>query len=89
LNRILRRNDSKKEGDPEYPEKSRKSEFPAPIITSVRPAVVPVTGGVEIDIQGENFLPGLEVVIGGKKIPASKCTVRQSEGMALHLLSYL
>lgn len=47
--------------------------------------MVPVTGGVEIDIQGENFSPGLEVIIGGKKIPPSKCVVTESDGMLLNL----
>eukprot|EP01127_Copromyxa_protea_P017280 TRINITY_DN5242_c0_g2_i1.p1 TRINITY_DN5242_c0_g2~~TRINITY_DN5242_c0_g2_i1.p1 ORF type:complete len:847 (-),score=148.50 TRINITY_DN5242_c0_g2_i1:75-2573(-) len=70
LNRILRRNDDNHEQD--------KFSGPPPVITSVRPAVVPITGGVEIDIQGENFQAGLEVVIGGKKIPSSKCIVTQT-----------
>lgn len=40
-------------------------ELAKPFIESVKPAVVPITGEVMIDIEGINFEPGLEVIIAG------------------------
>lgn len=37
----------------------------APVITIVKPAVVPLSGQVPIMLQGSHFMPGCEVLIGG------------------------
>ena len=44
-----------------------------PHITMVKPAIVPIQGGVTVHIQGTNFKPGLSIVIGGVKIAPASC----------------
>lgn len=46
-------------------------EKPAPIINKVVPAEGPTSGGIEVSIYGQNFVPGMEVVFGDRTATAT------------------
>ncbi|KAF2225161.1 hypothetical protein BDZ85DRAFT_259750 [Elsinoe ampelina] len=46
-------------------------EKPAPIINKVVPSEGPTSGGMEVSIYGQNFVPGMEVVFGDRTATAT------------------
>ncbi|PNS15285.1 hypothetical protein CAC42_8286 [Sphaceloma murrayae] len=46
-------------------------EKPAPIINKVVPSEGPTSGGIEVSIYGQNFVPGMEVVFGDRTATAT------------------